>query len=71
MSTAIKTSRPDALPPTDAQRRGEHALREALASARIEGGQVSLGAEAIMRECAHGLIDDETAIGRIKALHGV
>jgi len=70
MSTTTKARDLGALSIVEKRHR-EGALREALASARIEGGDVTPDAEAIMRECAQGLIDDETAIARIKALHGV
>ena len=40
------------------------AVREAVASARIEGGDVGPDAKAIMDEWAAGLIDTETMLQR-------
>ena len=45
------------------------AVREAVASARIEGGDVGPEAKAIMDEWAAGLIDKETMVQRVLRLH--
>ena len=55
----------------DEQRRRAHAVRAGIASARIEGGNVGLEAQAIMNEWAQGLIDNGTMAGRIDALHAI
>ena len=53
----------------DEQRRRADAVRAGIASARIDGGDVGPEAQAIMRDWAQGLIDDEAALARIDALH--
>jgi hypothetical protein len=51
------------------QRRRTEAVRAGIASARIEGGDVGPEAQAIMNEWAQGLIDENTMIARVDALH--
>jgi len=53
----------------DEQRRRAEAVRAGIASARIEGGNVGPEAQAIMNEWAQGLIDENTMIARVDALH--
>jgi hypothetical protein len=53
----------------DEQRRRAEAVRAGIASARIEGGDVGPEAQAIMNEWAQGLIDENTMITRVDALH--
>jgi hypothetical protein len=53
----------------DEQRRRAEAVRAGIASARIEGGDVGPEAQAIMNEWAQGLIDENTMIARVDALH--
>ena len=48
--------------------RRQHAVREAIASATIEGGDVGPEARAIMVEWAEGRIDKETMIQRALGL---
>ena len=56
--------------PTQADLDSRHvAVREAVASARIEGGEVGPDAKAIMDEWAAGLIDKETMLERVRSLH--
>jgi hypothetical protein len=51
------------------RRRRAEAVRAGIASARIEGGDVGPEAQAIMNEWAQGLIDENTMIARVDALH--
>ncbi len=53
----------------DEKRLRADAVRAGIASARIEGGDVGPEAQAIMNEWAEGLIDAETMMDRIDALH--
>ena len=45
------------------------AVREAVASARIAGGDVGPEAKTIMDDWAAGLIDKETMVQRVLRLH--
>ncbi len=67
MDTAAKL-RSEAVLQNEQHRRG-NAVRAGIASARIEGGDVSQEAHAIMNEWARGLIDEDTLTARIDALH--
>jgi hypothetical protein len=69
ISTVFKTPPRDGVPPRGHRR--ERAVREGVASATIEGGAVAPEAQAIMDQWAQGLIDEEVAIARIKAMYGV
>ena len=51
-------------------RRRRTAVQEGIASAKIEGGNVSPAAQAIMAEWAEGIIDEATMLRRVDALHG-
>ena len=55
--------------PADLRRR-QSAVRDAVASARIEGGEVGSDAHALLDQWAAGQIDQEGMIRQIKALHG-
>lgn len=55
--------------PADLRRR-QSAAREAVASARIEGGEVGQDARALPDQWAAGQIDQEGMIRQIKALQG-
>ena len=67
MDTAVKL-RSEAVPQNEQYRRA-NAVRAGIASARIEGGDVSPEAQAIMNEWTRGLIDEDTLTARIDALH--
>jgi hypothetical protein len=55
--------------PADLRRR-QFAAREAVASARTEGGEVGPDARALLDQWAAGQIDQEKMIQQIKARHG-
>lgn len=69
MSSVFTTTKQRAAISLDERQRRQDAMREGIASARIEGGSVGPGTEAIMQEWAQGLITEDRAIERIKALH--
>jgi hypothetical protein len=55
----------------DEQRRRANAVRDGIASARIEGGDVGAEAHAIMNEWAQGLIDHQGEGRQDRPLQGV
>ena len=69
MDIAVQAADPDVLLTPEQRARRERALREALASATIEGGKVGPEAQAVMTDWTAGLIDDATMLARVDALH--
>ena len=67
MSSA-RLQTPDTIDPNALAKR-RIAVREGIASARIEGGDVGPEATQIMNDYAAGLIDKETMIERVRSLH--
>ena len=73
---SLRPHRPDGLgsghpaPDDSIVRRRRTAVQEGIASAKIEGGNVSPAAQAIIAEWAEGIIDEATMLRRVDALHG-